>query len=246
MAAPKICAIDDCGNKAIARGWCSKHWSRWRKHGDPLKGSFRALDGQCSIQGCERKPHTRWKGDAALCNRHWLRLYSNGTPELRERVFSSWAICTEPGCDKEARSSKGKVCEMHYARKRVGYAGPFAAPAVVQLQHGYEGNRSLPHHPISGPTGQLYEHRRVLFEAIGSGPHTCEWCAKPIDWWSESQASKLFVDHLDGKKNNNTRSNLVASCHSCNVKRGMAQIWLRAHGARGIYDELGRPLRLFG
>jgi hypothetical protein len=29
------CLIDDCGSEVAARGWCSKHWQRWRKYGDP-------------------------------------------------------------------------------------------------------------------------------------------------------------------------------------------------------------------
>lgn len=27
-----------CDGRAIARGWCDKHYRRWRKHGDPLAG----------------------------------------------------------------------------------------------------------------------------------------------------------------------------------------------------------------
>lgn len=30
------CAVEDCDRPGTrARGWCSKHWQRWRKHGDP-------------------------------------------------------------------------------------------------------------------------------------------------------------------------------------------------------------------
>lgn len=29
------CSIDGCGRTTIARGWCTRHWQRWRKHGDP-------------------------------------------------------------------------------------------------------------------------------------------------------------------------------------------------------------------
>jgi len=31
----RICAIDDCESPSLARGWCSKHWQRWKHHGDP-------------------------------------------------------------------------------------------------------------------------------------------------------------------------------------------------------------------
>lgn len=30
------CSIDECERPAFARGWCSTHYSRWQRHGDPL------------------------------------------------------------------------------------------------------------------------------------------------------------------------------------------------------------------
>lgn len=35
MANPRICSIDGCDNPAMARGWCGKHYMRWKSHGDP-------------------------------------------------------------------------------------------------------------------------------------------------------------------------------------------------------------------
>lgn len=29
------CSVQDCSNPARCRGWCDKHYSRWRTHGDP-------------------------------------------------------------------------------------------------------------------------------------------------------------------------------------------------------------------
>lgn len=31
----RICSVDDCGRPPYVRGWCVKHYSRWRAHGDP-------------------------------------------------------------------------------------------------------------------------------------------------------------------------------------------------------------------
>lgn len=31
-----ICTIEDCSRSHYARGWCHKHYMRWRKHGSPL------------------------------------------------------------------------------------------------------------------------------------------------------------------------------------------------------------------
>lgn len=30
------CSVEECASKVVARGWCDKHYRRWRKHGDPL------------------------------------------------------------------------------------------------------------------------------------------------------------------------------------------------------------------
>lgn len=37
---PKTCSIPECESKTLARGWCSRHWQRWQRHGDPLAGGI--------------------------------------------------------------------------------------------------------------------------------------------------------------------------------------------------------------
>ncbi len=32
----KVCNIEGCGRLVLAHGWCSKHYQRWQKYGDPL------------------------------------------------------------------------------------------------------------------------------------------------------------------------------------------------------------------
>lgn len=29
------CTVDGCDRETVARGWCDKHYKRWRIHGDP-------------------------------------------------------------------------------------------------------------------------------------------------------------------------------------------------------------------
>jgi hypothetical protein len=36
MASVHICAVDDCGKRVVARGWCSAHYQKWRAYGSPL------------------------------------------------------------------------------------------------------------------------------------------------------------------------------------------------------------------
>ncbi len=37
MAPIKVCSLDGCSKPHQARGWCRKHYHRWRSTGDPLK-----------------------------------------------------------------------------------------------------------------------------------------------------------------------------------------------------------------
>lgn len=76
----------------------------------------------------------------------------------------------------------------------------------------------------------VYQHREVLREHIGEGPHNCHHCNTPISWSTRNNRSPegwkgvLVVDHLDHDRQNNDISNLVASCQSCNMSRRMAYI----------------------
>lgn len=71
--------------------------------------------------------------------------------------------------------------------------------------------------------GRLQEHRKVLYDLIGPGPHPCHWrdvysCGKDALEWGGRGG--IFVDHLDGDTHNNSPENLVPSCNGCNIRRG--------------------------
>ena len=40
----KLCSIDHCSRKAIIRGWCSAHYHRWQRYGDPEGGFYDKTD----------------------------------------------------------------------------------------------------------------------------------------------------------------------------------------------------------
>lgn len=77
-----------------------------------------------------------------------------------------------------------------------------------------------PGHPLW--TGQkMPEHRIILYDAIGPGPHPCHWCGKLVDWrpGDGTKGDALIVDHIDDDGQNNALDNLVVSCHRCNIQR---------------------------
>lgn len=178
---------------------------------------------QCAVAECGRG--ARAKG---LCGRHYQRQRTNGTVSLLPRLKPTWATCSVEGCGKPSRTILGRFCEMHYGRMRRN--GNHDAPVWGKwrmTEHGYIMKRDL-EHPITTRTGYLYQHRAVLYDAIGPGVHQCHWCKAEIEW-SAIGPRKLVVDHLDGNKTHNVPGNLVPSCHKCNATRGLFQRWVMDH-----------------
>lgn len=78
------CAVDGCERSdRITRGWCHKHYERWRRTGEAGgPGDARASDfTMCSVDGCDRTDH----GGRGWCNKHYQRWKSHGDPEYLER-----------------------------------------------------------------------------------------------------------------------------------------------------------------
>lgn len=108
------CAIEGCGRGTVARGWCDKHWRRWRNHGDPLtvlprSGGRRPKPPKpCSIEGCEDRCHAR-----GWCMRHYLRWFRTGATLSR----AGRPLCELPGCGG-LHYGRG-WCRRHYRRWEV-------------------------------------------------------------------------------------------------------------------------------
>lgn len=223
------CSVDGCENKFLAKGYCGKHWQRLNKYGDVTVVKVKPLPPTCAVDGCSRKPHTRLDG-RPVCNMHWLRLHATGQAELQVKP-PSWSTCAAPDCDLPARTRHGMLCEMHYMRQR--------RRGSLEPSHQRTGWRATPNgyicitdpdHPVSTPSGHLFQHRAVLWDKIGVGPHPCHWCGVSVNWLpgSGTKAGALVVDHLDDDPANNDPSNLAPSCHGCNCTRALAARFGRA------------------
>lgn len=132
--------------------------------------------------------------------------------------------CSVDGCDKAPRSSKADLCKMHYHRwYRHGSVDVTAVGMQVKTA-GRTRSRYrqiyAPQHPLASKGGKVYEHRTVLFDAIGSGVHPCHWCSTPLTWGvGHAAVDQIEVDHLDNDGFNNELDNLVPSCRVCNGRR---------------------------
>lgn len=108
------CTIPGCGNDSIAKGYCTMHYKRIKKHGDPnyVFDYVTCKDKKCVVEGCQSEAHSK-----GYCNTHYYRLkkYGNptlGGPRVGRRVKKK---CSVDGCDQ--MSNAHGLCSRHYSIK---------------------------------------------------------------------------------------------------------------------------------
>lgn len=108
-ASAPLCQEDQCEDRAETRGWCVRHYTRWKRHGDPRRQSEERL---CSIADCGGKHKA-----SGYCLKHYTRFLRYGDPfhvsMPRQKIVVS---CGVTWCDEDAYC-RG-FCRNHYARLR--------------------------------------------------------------------------------------------------------------------------------
>lgn len=78
------CSVDGCAKPARTRGWCSAHYERWRRNGDPGPagdGRKRPPRPPCIVGGCPNLSRYR----VGYCDRHYECWKRTGDPIPRQR-----------------------------------------------------------------------------------------------------------------------------------------------------------------
>lgn len=75
------CSIDGCENPSRKRTWCEMHYSRYKRHGDPMILRRMPNGLTCAIDGCGRR--ARGQG---YCVTHYSRLLTNGDATVTRRI----------------------------------------------------------------------------------------------------------------------------------------------------------------
>jgi hypothetical protein len=132
------CEVDGCEGKAGIPGattrWCSRHYYRVQRWGDPL-GGRPELPAACSIEGCEKRRKAR-----GWCGAHWLRWKQFGDPLHRKQgeIQNGCRICPRCQIDKPlsewGKKSYCKECDRTRARQwraaHPEWVNPQLPPAV--------------------------------------------------------------------------------------------------------------------
>jgi len=142
-------------------------------------------------------------------------------------MFSAQKLCSVVVCDRPS-TAKG-LCKAHHGRlQRRGSPGKsgiraYRSPRRTRSSRRTKNNRSgyiylqSYGHPLAQASGQVMEHRAVLYDAIGpdQGRHCCWWCLRPVYWFADPGQQRLTVDHVNGVRDDNRLLNLVPSCYRC-------------------------------
>jgi len=72
-----ICSVDGCDGKHKAKGFCSKHYHRYLKYGDPHKiiKPNRVKHLECCVDGCKNNVSAK-----NMCKNHYMKTFLHGDP----------------------------------------------------------------------------------------------------------------------------------------------------------------------
>ena len=225
----RLCSVEGCGKRHVARGWCRTHYSQWKRSDASKDLPDRYRHGPiCSVEDCDQ-PH-RGKG---FCRLHYERFLKHGSPHLKGKGGASMREnrmtgqpCSIAGCAKPV-IGRG-WCGMHYARWRT-YGDPEAPDRraagqrlratldwrnpkdLAQLDwtpigSGYRG-AGWPEHPNASRNGRVSQHTAVMAAVLG----------RPV-------AEGETVHHKNGVRSDNRPENL--------------ELWVTAHPAGQRVSEL--------
>lgn len=175
--AKSICSVPGCTDAAKSRGWCNRHYCRWRYYGDP-EGSRQVTEG-CSVDGCA-SPHLAH----GMCRKHYERWKKHGDPVVVKQggnpagdpVARFWSKVDVRGEDE---------CWLWTGSFVTGGYGGFKAGGKMHRAHRYS------YELTNGPIGSS-----DLFVC-----HSCDVpaCVNPAHLWLGTNEDNTADRHSKGR-----------------------------------------------
>lgn len=137
-----VCSVANCGGEFYCRGFCTKHYQRWRTHGDPLVYKFN-LGAVCKIPDCVELCHAK-----GLCFKHYMRLRRHGTTDDKHgKAFLFLKNEALLWCSSECLIWKFAKANYGYGEVWIGGRKRLAHRVLCELAHGAapEGKNDVAH-----------------------------------------------------------------------------------------------------
>ena len=120
----KICNKNKCNQKVSAKGYCEKHYRRFKKTGSTEKPKF--IQKKCYSDECTRD--SKAKG---LCDMHYRRLKSTGKIDTPIKIKPK---CKIEGCEKPYIAKE--LCQTHYEMIRQNMIIDKKAESMIKNHNG--------------------------------------------------------------------------------------------------------------
>lgn len=200
----KLCKVQGCDRIHWGGlGYCTKHYSRFKRYSDPLKSSDYSLPKYCEIKNCGKKHYAK-----GYCYNHYRKIIYY--PEHREKL-----IKYQTDWDREHYIHKKHKCLVNECQNNTSknycvkhqYRIKHHLPLDLSIKYSAKGNRNVNWKGgvAQYPNHYLMKKNRLII--LLNNPK-CEKCGKPA----------TQIHHRDFSKVNHKLSNLMAVCTQCNCK----------------------------
>lgn len=218
---PQVCALDECTSPSEARGYCNKHYLRYRKYGDPNYSTKAPAvpavvldDGSIVCKACgEAKPPTEYHRDS----------------KAKSGYRATCKPCRSAYMAKQYETHRDRIVE--YARER--------RASETEHMRALEAARYQRHREQRIALATTHAHtRRARLKQLPNEPgitttalraihgDSCYYCHIPMSFTPTPRGqginpSRATIEHLIpiSKGGGHTMDNTVLACHACNVSK---------------------------
>ena len=211
----RTCSIDACESRHYSKGFCTKHYQRFRLHGDPYREPKRLPATPCVIDGCEKPALTL---NRTLCTTHYNRAKSGRVLDAPVRLARpSRGTCQVDACGREDCGPQG-YCSMH--KSRVDRHGD--PNAVI---HQRDRNNKWENHVRWTGDSATYNavHQRLRITRGIAKAHECVDCGGQAKQWSYDHSDPAAKVSEIGIPYSTELEHYVARCIPCHKRFDLAR-----------------------